>query len=302
MEDKSTISTREVAELNTELYVPPLLSESKTISSENRLESNSLVSSDKQNNGRDMSSRKRGISISHKTMPQGTHKTKIMEENTKSSETNSNIRKYVQMVGYIEQSPANGGIQKSLLVGEQANEFDSDQNLPKSLSAMKNIGHFGSKQEQDTRKSGSMRRDSERRSIETSVRVLGNASPLQLHQSLSKSLLTDKDGSPINPYSRMQKSVAKHEPLQSILATVREPKRDRLSRKMSFSTVNEIDNQYTKSVNISSRQEDDSESSEGHSSVDLLYAESTMEGGKLILSKHILNVAVSDLFKVHLCQ
>ncbi|XP_073461133.1 centromere protein T isoform X2 [Aquarana catesbeiana] len=314
VEDKSSVSTRGVTELNTELYVPPVLSEINTIYSEKRLSmSNSLVSSDakKYGTGNMSNSANISITVAPKAVFPDIQTTELMEENTKySSATTSNKWKSVLMVKDVEHLDTNQSMQKSLPVLEDANTFESDKNIHKSVSAVKNISHFGTKQERVTEKSVLMvedvKRNEETRSTENSVLTVENARSFQLHQSLSKSLLQDKDGRPITPYWKMQKSElveakergsfdsnvnkgvemmetadsAEYETLHTVLTETKgKHELDRLSCKIQNSTFDKEDgNQYTKSVNVSSRQEDNFESSQGHNSENLLQTESTMEG------------------------
>ncbi|CAI9584729.1 unnamed protein product, partial [Staurois parvus] len=232
-----------------------------------------------------------------------------MAENANYSATTSNIWKSVMMVKDVEHPDANQTMAKSLPVGEDDNTFESDKKINTSLSALKNISHFVSKQDQDKDKSVLMVEDSEHAeensSTENSILTVGDARPFQLHQSLSKSFLLDKDDRTITPYWEMQESEqieakerdpfdlnvnkdvemletadsAEYKPLRTVLAeTEGEHEVDRLSGKIQNSKCNEEDgNQYTKSLNVS-RREDYSESFEVHNSEHLLQAESTMEG------------------------
>ncbi|XP_040184687.1 centromere protein T isoform X2 [Rana temporaria] len=311
MEDKSSVSTRGVAELNTELYVPPLLAEINTIYSEKRLSmSNSLVSSEKKKYGTGNMSNSANISINvpPKAVFPDIQKTEVMEE--KYSATTSNKWKSVLMVKDVEHLDTNQSMQKSLPGVKYANKFESDKNIHKSVSAVKNISHFGTKQERATEKSVSMEEDfkhtEETRSTENSVLTVEDARSFQLHQSLSKSRLQDKDGRPITPYWKMQKSElveakergsfdsnvnkgvemmetansAKYETLHTVLTETKgKHELNSLSWKIQNYTFNKEDgNQYTESLNVSSRQEDNSESSQGHNSENFLQTESTMEG------------------------
>ncbi|XP_077314095.1 centromere protein T isoform X2 [Lithobates pipiens] len=308
MEDKSSVSTRGVAELNTELYVPPILSEINTIYSEKRLSiSNSLVSSDKKKYGTGNMSNSANITINvpPKAAFPDIQTTEVIEENTKYSATTSNEWKSVLMVKDVEHLDTNQSMQKSLPVGEDA--YKLDKNIHKSASAVKNISHFGTKQERVTEKSVSMvedvKRTEETRSTENSVLTVEDARSFQLHQRLSKSLLQDKDGRAVTPYWKMRKSElveakergsfnsnvnkevemmesSEYETLHTVLTETKGKRAlDKLSYKTQNFTFNKEDgNQYTKSLNLSSRQEDNSESSQGHNSENLLHTESTIEG------------------------
>ncbi|KAM5137881.1 centromere protein T isoform 2-T2 [Mantella aurantiaca] len=298
VEDKSSVSTRGVAELNTELYVPPLPSELSNFSSEKRLPTSSSLSSiDKKKHGTsDLSLQAKIVNISVNIPPKDVlpdiPTTEMMEEATKPSERTSNILNSVLLGEDVEHSGANQSMQKSLAVGENGNVFESDHSIYKSKSAVKNISYFGSEEKKSTKKSVSMIEDdknSERKGIlKNSALLLENDGSFQLHQNFSNSPLIDKYDRSIKAYLKTQKPElviletadgVEHEPIHAVLAeTEKKHEVNRLSGNINNSEfIKENGNQYTKTLNISSRHEDNSESSQGHNSENLLHKESTME-------------------------
>ncbi|XP_072278855.1 uncharacterized protein [Pyxicephalus adspersus] len=311
VEDKSSISSRGVAELNTELYFPPLLSESNSLSLENMPNnniSNSFISTDKEKHGTvNLSLEAKSNNIRINAQSNAAHTSvqtaEIMERKAKGSETTTNILKSVLLMEDIEPSDANQSIQKHLTMAEDANKIETPQNLHKAMSAVENINDFGSTQEQGTIESVSMVEEPEHSKMNRSQNsdlIVGYASPLKSDQRLSKSLLIDKDGRPNGPFLEMQKSVlvegntgtfetndkrnelietVRHEPLLNILAEIDENRKiDRQSWKIQNSKLyKENSNLYKTLLNDSSRQGDDSESSQRHNSENLLLTKSALE-------------------------